>query len=76
MVLQKNRVAMVSPSLNAYSETFIQVQKNGLEAKIFYYYGGSLPNYLENFGALLTTKDFLFYKIKRKFRLTTFSPEE
>ena len=73
---QKNKIAMVSPSLNSYSETFIQEQKNGLEAKVFYYYGGSLPTYLENFGVLLTAKDFLFYKIKRKFRLTTFSPEE
>ncbi len=27
MELQKNRIAMVSPSQNAYSETFIQAQK-------------------------------------------------
>lgn len=76
MVLQKNKIAMVSPSLNAYSETFIQAQKNGLAAEVFYYFGGILPTHLENFGALLSIKSFLFYKLKRKFRLTSFSPEE
>lgn len=76
MELQKNKIAMVSPSLNAYSETFIQAQKNGLAAEVFYYFGGSLPTHLENFGALLSIKSFLFYKLKRKLRLTGFGPEE
>lgn len=76
MVLQKNKIAMVSPSFNAYSETFIQAQKIGLEAQVFYYYGGSIPSHLENFGKLLKTKEFIFYKLKRKFRLTNFSPNE
>src|SRR3954471_22586688 len=76
MVLQKNKIAMVSPSLNAYSETFIQAQKNGLAAEVFYYFGGNLPTHLENFGALLSIKGFLYYKLKRKVRLTSFNPEE
>ena len=76
MALQKNKVAMVSPSLNAYSETFIQAQKNGIEAEVFFYYGGNLPTYLENFGKLLNTKMFMFYKLKRKLGLTKFNPEE
>ncbi|MFB3389174.1 glycosyltransferase [Flavobacterium sp. LAR06] len=67
---------MVSPSFNAYSETFIQAQKKGLEAQVFYYYGANLPTHLEGFGLLLKTKEFLFYKIRRKFRFTTFKPEE
>jgi len=76
MVSQKNKIAMVSPSFNAYSETFIQAQKNGLEAEVFYYYGGSLPNYLENFGTLLNVRNLLFYKIIKKVKLTKFSPNE
>ncbi|MNY01439.1 GDP-mannose-dependent alpha-(1-6)-phosphatidylinositol monomannoside mannosyltransferase [compost metagenome] len=76
MVSQKNRIAMVSPSFNTYSETFIQVQKTGMNAEVFYYYGGSLPLYLEEFGKLLKTKDLLFYKILEKIRPTNFKPEE
>jgi colanic acid/amylovoran biosynthesis glycosyltransferase len=76
MGLQRNKIAMVSPSLNAYSETFIQAQKDGIKAKIFYYYGGSLPTHLENFGNLLTIKAFIFFKIKRKLKLTNLKPEE
>ncbi|MNQ18420.1 GDP-mannose-dependent alpha-(1-6)-phosphatidylinositol monomannoside mannosyltransferase [compost metagenome] len=76
MVSQKNKIAMVSPSFNAYSETFIQAQKNGLEVEVFYYYGGSLPSYLENFGKLLKTKSLIFYKILKKAKLTKFNPDE
>lgn len=76
MELQRNRIAMVSPSLDAYSETFIQSQKNGLDAKVFYYYGGRLPTHLEQYGKLLSRKDLLFSKIKRKLGLTHFSPNE
>ncbi|WP_119793021.1 glycosyltransferase [Flavobacterium anhuiense] len=76
MALQKNKIAMVSPSLNAYSETFIQAQKNGLEAEVFYYYGGNLPTHLENEGELLSARKRLFYKIKKKLRFTNFNPND
>lgn len=66
MELQKNRVAMVAPSLNAYSETFIQAQKEGLEAEVFYYYGGELPLYLEGFGRLIDRSVSFSIKVKRK----------
>lgn len=67
---------MVVPSKEAYSESFIQAQKKGLEGTIFYYYGGSLPTHLEEHGELLSTRGLLFNKIKRKLRFTTFSLRE
>ena len=76
MVQQKNRIAMVSPSLNAYSETFIQEQKNGLEGEVFYYYGGTLPTHLENSGKLISYSIAIINKIKRKIKLTTFNAQE
>lgn len=76
MVLQKNKIAMVSPSFDAYSETFIQAQKKGLDAEVFYYYGGNLPTHLENFGSLLIKRNVFLYKIMRKFGFTSFNPTE
>jgi len=76
MELGKNRIAMVSPSLNAYSETFIQEQKNGLKGKIFYYYGGEVPQYLEGFGKLNNSKIAWSTKIKRKLGFKTLSVAE
>ena len=61
MVRLRNKIAMVSPSLNAYSETFIQAQKNGLESEVFYYYGEILPTHLENYGELLSANFVLLY---------------
>jgi colanic acid/amylovoran biosynthesis glycosyltransferase len=76
MELQRNRIAMVSPSQDAYSESFIQSQKNGLEGKVLYYYGGNLPTYLEGYGKLQRRKNLLLGKIKKKIGLTTFSRYE
>lgn len=76
MVQQKNKIAIVSPSQNAYSETFIQEQKNGLKGDIYYYYDGSLPTMLENQGSLLSNKKIISYKIQRKFKLTSFNLNE
>ncbi len=41
-------LAMLSANRQAYSETFIQVQKEYLPHRIFYYYGGLLPTKIEN----------------------------
>lgn len=42
-------VAIISPNQNAYSETFIQAHRN-INAKVFYYYGGAIPKYLDGYG--------------------------
>lgn len=76
MELQRNKIAMVSPSNIAYSETFIQAQKNGLQGEIFFYYGGSLPSHLENHGKLITRSISITSKIKRKLRISKFNAEE
>ena len=76
MELQRNKIAMVSPSHNAYSETFIQAQKNGLQGDIFYYYGGELPTHLENHGKLMSRAISIAIKIKKKLKLTTFNAQE
>lgn len=76
MEQQKNRIAMVSPSQNAYSETFIQAQKKGLKGQVFYYYGGHLPQYLEGRGLLNTNWNKVTAKLKQKLKLTQFSSAE
>jgi len=76
MELKKNRIAMVSPSQNAYSETFIQAQKKGLKSQIFYYYGGYLPTCLEDVGMLNNDVNKIITKLKRKFRLSKFTSIE
>lgn len=48
---EKLNVAILSPDQNAYSETFIQAHKK-INAKVFFYYGGSVPNHLEGIGLL------------------------
>ena len=76
MELQRNRIAMVSPSQDAYSESFIQTQKNGLQGNVFFYYGGNLPTHLEGYGKLYRRNNFLLNKLKKKIGLITFSPNE
>jgi colanic acid/amylovoran biosynthesis glycosyltransferase len=75
MESQKNNIAMVSPSQNAYSETFIQAQKNRLKGTVYYYYDGNLPRYIEKHGALLS-ENILKNRIVRKLGLTSFSARE
>lgn len=50
--MSKKRLAILSPSQNAYSETFIQAHKELIDATIYYYYGNSIPFYLEGKGNL------------------------
>lgn len=76
MDLQKNRIAIVSPSKNSYSETFIQEQKKGLKGDVFYYYGGELPKYLEGYGLLRSPSISFFNKLKRLFKSYQFSTNE
>lgn len=46
--MKRIKLAIVSPSFNAYSETFIQAHKKYISANIFYYFGGRIPISLEN----------------------------
>ncbi|GAA3614079.1 glycosyltransferase [Flavivirga amylovorans] len=76
MDLQKNRIAIISPLKNSYSETFIQEQKNGLKGEVFYYYDGTLPKYLENYGLLLTPYISIVNKLKRLLGFNKFTAKE
>lgn len=70
-------IALISPSQNAYSETFIQAHKQLLKGKIFYYFSGSLPDQLEDYGGLrLNLVQHLFQKVKLKFSIKKFSNRE
>ncbi len=53
--MSKKRLAILSPAQNAYSETFIQAHKELIDAAIYYYYGNSIPFYLEGKGNLNPT---------------------
>lgn len=50
--INKLNIAIFSPNENAYSETFIHAHKKFLDGNIFYYYGGYVPLFLENYGSL------------------------
>lgn len=44
---KKINLALISPSKNVYSETFIQNHKKYFDANVKFYYGGYLPTFLE-----------------------------
>jgi len=58
-----SKLAIISPNQNAYSETFIQAHKRIPGVKVFYYYGGGIPNFLEGHGAVASKA--LWAKIHR-----------
>ncbi|WP_242133231.1 glycosyltransferase [Aestuariivivens marinum] len=45
-------IAFLSPNQSSYSETFIKVQKEGLNGHVLYYYGGFVPTKLEGQGSI------------------------
>lgn len=45
-------LAIISPSQNAYSETFIQAHKRIPGVNVLYYFGGGMPKSLENYGPI------------------------
>jgi len=49
---KKINLAILAPSLNAYSETFIQAQKKFINANTSYYYNGLIPQFLEGKGTI------------------------
>lgn len=60
-------IALLSPSKNSYTETFIQAQKNSLKGTIFYYYDGFMPTMLEGHGSILNKH----LRIQKKLGLIT-----
>ena len=62
-------LALLSPSKDAYSETFIRAQKELLPFQVFYYFDGFLPRQLEGKGSIVGTGWFsrLFGRVQRKF---------
>jgi glycosyltransferase involved in cell wall biosynthesis len=58
-------VAILSPSQNAYSETFIQAHKRIPDVAVYYYYGDCIPTNLEGEGAISSKRftDRIFRKI-------------
>ncbi|PRX41538.1 glycosyltransferase family 4 protein [Salegentibacter salegens] len=59
-------IAIISPSTNAYSETFIRAHKERLRGNIFFYYGTPEEFYLENHGSINYNLKKILYKAKRK----------
>ena len=52
-------LAIISPGKNIYSETFIQAHKSIAADNVFFYYGGTIPSFLENDGVMnLTASSF------------------
>ncbi len=72
----KKNIALISPSENAYSETFIQQHKNNLEGNIIFYFNGSLPKENDIEGKLVNRTQSLFYKVLRKIKITKFNANE
>lgn len=62
----KMRIAIISPSQNAYSETFIQEHKKLLKGEKFYYYGSLQNRILEGKGSLLKNRKKVIFQLKRK----------
>ena len=63
----KINLALISPNQNAYSETFIQNHKKHFDANVHFYYGGSLPQYLEGDSLLrLSRKETISRRIKER----------
>lgn len=73
---KKYRIALISPSQNAYSETFIQAQKKYLKGTVFYYFGGVIPSHLEAGTLKLSLFNRFVFKIKKKFKYTDLSYKE
>lgn len=62
--MKRINLAILSPSFNAYSETFIQAHKELIQANTHYYYGGDTPIFLD--GKIRITN--IFNRLKNKIR--------
>jgi hypothetical protein len=75
---KKINLAIISPSQNAYSETFIQAHKHIPGTKVRYYFGGLLPHTLEGAGGIFPQGriDRIIYAIKKRLRQNDWTYEE
>jgi colanic acid/amylovoran biosynthesis glycosyltransferase len=69
-------IAILSPSRNAYSETFIQAHKKHLKGKVSFYYSGILPTKLEGGNLIYSRSSRIIDFIKGYFNLNDFSLSE
>lgn len=69
-------IGLISPSKNAYSETFIQQHRNNIQGNIVFYFNGNLPTESDIDGELMNNIYLLLYKIKKRLKLTKFKPNE
>lgn len=58
-------IAIFTPNLNPYSETFIQVHKNYLKGSVFYYYGKKNIQ-LEGHSAMINSFELRFLQLQNK----------
>lgn len=73
---KKLNIAILSPSQNAYSETFIQAHKNLLHGNVFYYYGTISNLTLEGKGSILKGMKRYFFKSIDKLKRKPFEAEK
>ena len=81
MALQgKIRLAILSPSGSAYSETFIRAQRDLLPFDVYYYFGGLVPNKLDYGNKLRKLKVslviWLWHRLLRLIRTTDYTLSE
>ena len=76
MSKQELNIAILSPSQNAYSETFIQAHKNLLKGTIYYYYGSLSNMKLEGKGEILKGKKRLLLKAVDKIKGANYYAEK
>ncbi len=73
---RKLNIALISPSKNSYSETFIQMHKSGIKGNIIYYYNGDIPTCNDLEGVYLNKFKKKIFKLKKRINLTQLSIKE
>lgn len=69
-------IALISPSKNQYSETFIQAHRELLDGNIFYYHHGELPAMLDDFPIIYGRAKRIKHIIKGFYRLNEYSTDQ
>lgn len=69
-------IALISPSKNAYSETFIRAHKELLEGNIYFYYSGELPTEIEDGLLINSRRKRIIDIIKGHFHLNRYTLDE
>jgi colanic acid/amylovoran biosynthesis glycosyltransferase len=69
-------IALISPSLDQYSETFINAHKEFLKGKIFFYHNGELPTMLQGKPIIYGRQKRIKHILRGYYRLNNFSIEQ